>query len=190
MYVEIFDRVSARRLATNTFFLTLNSAVITVIGIFWKGGSVASPWLLLPALIIALGQCFAWHQLVRGYCELNRSKYAVIGAIEDFYPRARLWRAEVAASRTGSDRGGYWPVIIRRGLDIRAVRLGVGLRIRHGHRPLKLRPLVVTPSHAARDRYRQPLIGASHAQMSPTAATSASGMRAVHTTLLHLKSFR
>jgi hypothetical protein len=65
IYVEIFDRVSARRLATNTFFLTLNSAVITVIGIFWKGGSVASPWLLLPALIIALGQCFAWHQLVR-----------------------------------------------------------------------------------------------------------------------------
>jgi hypothetical protein len=47
-----------------------------------------------------------------GYYELNKRKYAVIGAMEDFLPASPFWRAEFAASRTGSDRGGYWSVII------------------------------------------------------------------------------
>src|SRR4051794_16616642 len=34
IYVEMADRVSQRRGLTNTFFLTLNSAVFTVIGVF------------------------------------------------------------------------------------------------------------------------------------------------------------
>jgi hypothetical protein len=29
-------RISARRAFTNTFFLTLNTAIFTIIGVFWK----------------------------------------------------------------------------------------------------------------------------------------------------------
>ena len=36
LYVELADRVSARRALANTFFLTLNTAIFTAIGIFWK----------------------------------------------------------------------------------------------------------------------------------------------------------
>ena len=38
IYVEMADRISARRGLTNTFFLTLNSALFTVIGVFGQVG--------------------------------------------------------------------------------------------------------------------------------------------------------
>ncbi len=50
LYVEMADRVSARRSLANTFFLTLNTAIFTAIGVFWKNPPKASPWLgHLPA---------------------------------------------------------------------------------------------------------------------------------------------
>src|SRR4051794_23317808 len=36
IYVEMADRISARRGLTNTFFLTLNTAIFTLIGVFWQ----------------------------------------------------------------------------------------------------------------------------------------------------------
>ena len=45
LYVEMADRVSARRSLANTFFLTLNTALFTPIGVFWKNPPRASAWL-------------------------------------------------------------------------------------------------------------------------------------------------
>ena len=36
IYVEMADRISQRRGLTNTFFLTLNTAIFTAIGLFWE----------------------------------------------------------------------------------------------------------------------------------------------------------
>jgi hypothetical protein len=36
IYVEMADRVSQRRGLTNTFFLTLNTAIFTAVGLFWE----------------------------------------------------------------------------------------------------------------------------------------------------------
>jgi hypothetical protein len=36
LYVEMADRISARRGLTNTFFLTLNSAIFALFGVLWK----------------------------------------------------------------------------------------------------------------------------------------------------------
>jgi hypothetical protein len=38
IYVEMADRISARRGMTNTFFLTLNTAIFTAVGVFWLFG--------------------------------------------------------------------------------------------------------------------------------------------------------
>jgi hypothetical protein len=38
LYVEMADRISNRRGLTNTFFLTLNTVIFTIIGVFWKDG--------------------------------------------------------------------------------------------------------------------------------------------------------
>src|SRR4028118_326413 len=41
-YVEMADRVSQRRALTNTFFLTLNTAVFTLIGVFLQNQQQAA----------------------------------------------------------------------------------------------------------------------------------------------------
>src|SRR5205085_2466813 len=64
LYVEMADRVSARRSLANTFFLTLNTAIFTTIGFFWKDRPDASQWFLVFPLLALLGQCLAWFWIV------------------------------------------------------------------------------------------------------------------------------
>jgi hypothetical protein len=110
LYVEMADRVSARRGLTNTFFLTLNSAIFAGAGFVW--GRVAHPasWLLVFPMIVFVMQCLAWFWLVRSYRQLNGAKYAVIGALEERLPASPYWRAEWKALGEGKDPGRYWPL--------------------------------------------------------------------------------
>jgi hypothetical protein len=110
MYVEMADRISQRRGLTNTFFLTLNTAIFTVIGVFWKDRPDAEVWWLVFPLLVVLGQCFAWFYLVRSYRQLNTAKYEVIGALEERLPASPYWRAEWLALGEGRDRRLYWPL--------------------------------------------------------------------------------
>jgi hypothetical protein len=110
IYVEMADRISARRGFTNTFFLTLNSAIFTLIGAFWMNRPHAASWLLIFPLVVLLGQCLAWFWLVRSYRQLNAAKYAVVGALEERLPASPYWRAEWKALGEGKDPSRYWPL--------------------------------------------------------------------------------
>ncbi len=110
IYVEMADRVSGRRGLTNTFFLTLNTAVFTVIGVFLQHKSHTASWLLIFPLIALIGECGAWFYLVRSYRQLNTAKYEVIGALEEKLPASPYWRAEWLALGEGRDRSKYWPL--------------------------------------------------------------------------------
>ena len=50
LYVEMADRISASwRTLANTFFVTLNTVVLTLIGALWKGHPhVEGGWLVIP----------------------------------------------------------------------------------------------------------------------------------------------
>jgi hypothetical protein len=109
-YVEMADRVSQRRGTTNTFFLTLNTAIFTAIGVFWQNkpdGQVS--WLIFP-LVMLLGQCFAWFYIIRSYRLLNGAKYEIVGALEARLPASPYWRAEWTALGEGRDWKKYWPL--------------------------------------------------------------------------------
>jgi hypothetical protein len=110
IYVEMADRVSNRRGLTNTFFLTLNAAIFTIIGVFWKDRPNVSPWVLTLPLIIAIGQCIAWWWLVRSYRLLNGAKFRVIGALEERLPASAYWKAEWKALGEGKDWRKYMPL--------------------------------------------------------------------------------
>ncbi|MFG3510309.1 hypothetical protein ACGF5F_32970 [Streptomyces sp. NPDC047821] len=110
IYVEMADRVSARRSLTNTFFLTLNTAVFAVIGTFWRGLPANASWLLVFPLLAVLIQCGAWFFLIRTYRQLNSAKYAVIGAMEERLPASPYWSAEWKALGEGKDNAKYWPL--------------------------------------------------------------------------------
>lgn len=110
IYVEMADRVSNRRGLTNTFFLTLNTAVFTAFGVFWSSRPTGSAWFLLFPLFALLGQCGAWFYLVRSYRQLNTAKYVVVGMLEEKLPASPYWGAEWTALGEGRDRAKYWPL--------------------------------------------------------------------------------
>jgi hypothetical protein len=110
LYVEMADRISSRRGLANTFFLTLNSAILTLVGVFWKGRPEGlSAWFFLPMLTVALGLCLAWFWLVRSYRQLSSGKFAVIGALERRLPASPWWNGEWKALRGAQqDKSTYW----------------------------------------------------------------------------------
>ena len=104
------DRVSARRALANTFFLTLNTAIFTAVGVFWEKPPTASPWWVgFPAAILVM-QCLMWFWILRSYRQLNAGKWAVVGALERRLPASPWWSAEWAALGRGEDPSRYWPV--------------------------------------------------------------------------------
>jgi hypothetical protein len=75
--VEMADRVSARRGLANTFFLTINTTVLGVLG------THAASWYLAVAGIIL---CASWWALLKSYRDLNAAKFKVILAMEKNLP--------------------------------------------------------------------------------------------------------
>ena len=110
LYVEMADRISARRSLTNTFFLTVNTAIFAAIGASWKNRFTFPSWLLVFPLLALLVQCGAWFLLVRSYRQLNSAKYIVIGVLEERLPASPYWRAEWKALGEGKDKAKYWPM--------------------------------------------------------------------------------
>jgi hypothetical protein len=109
LYVEMADRISARRGQANSYFLTLNTALVGLFPAVTKVqvGDKAG-WLAIP-LVALLGECFAWFYLVRGYRLLNSAKYDVVGALEERLP-ASPWGAEWWALTERAGRARYWPL--------------------------------------------------------------------------------
>lgn len=110
IYVEMADRISARRATANTFFLTLNTSVFTVFGVFWSAKPHLVSWFLIFPLLALIGECAAWFYLVRSYRQLNTAKYEVFGALEERLPASPYWRAEWTALGEGRDKSKYWPL--------------------------------------------------------------------------------
>jgi hypothetical protein len=102
IYVEMADRISARRARAHTFILTLNSGLVATAAAF-KGDFVRSPDLLLLLMIIMVTQCFVWWGLVRSYRLLNGAKYQVVGLLEERLPASPYWSAEWKALGEGKD---------------------------------------------------------------------------------------
>lgn len=111
LYVEMADRVSARRSMANTYFLSLNTALAAIL-LVAAGGRLASAsgWMLAAGLFVLLAECGAWLVIVRSYRQLNGAKFAVIGALEERLPAYAYSRAEWIALGEGRDWRRYLPL--------------------------------------------------------------------------------
>jgi hypothetical protein len=110
LYIEMADRVSARRALANTFFLTVNTFVFAGIGALWQDPPRAPAWLGLFPLAVLVLQCLVWFWVIRSYRQLNAAKWAVVGAMERRLPASPWWQAEWAALGKGEDPARYWPL--------------------------------------------------------------------------------
>jgi hypothetical protein len=92
--VEMADRLSARRAAANTFFLTLNTALAAVVGIV-SSARKPPPHGNLPSYdgfglgVTAVAGCIfaiVWWLLLRYYRRLSAAKWDVINRLEQRLP--------------------------------------------------------------------------------------------------------
>jgi hypothetical protein len=111
LYVEMADRISARRGLTNTFFLSLNTAIFALFGALWKDSTPKIAHGVAIALLAAvLAECGSWWLIVRSYRQLNSAKYKVVGLLEERLPASPYWSAEWSALRQGEDPRLYLPL--------------------------------------------------------------------------------
>ena len=83
IYVEMTDRISSRRITVNSFFLSINTAIIALI-VYIKNSNVIGFYGLVSLSGAIL--CFLWYRMIRSYRDLNSGKFKVIHEIENKLP--------------------------------------------------------------------------------------------------------
>lgn len=111
IYVEMADRISARRNLANVFFLSLHTTIIGVLGFAIEKVELISPKLLITIPTVSiLVLCYVWWRLIKSYRQLNTAKYQVIGELEKKLPASPYWSAEWKALGEGKDVAKYFPL--------------------------------------------------------------------------------
>jgi hypothetical protein len=106
LYVEMADRISQRRATANTYFLSLNSAILAFVGYLTVKETGQHTWMLgLGGLALAV----LWETLVTSYRNLNTAKFKVIHQIESRLPISP-YHAEWIAMGEGRDSSLYRPI--------------------------------------------------------------------------------
>lgn len=109
LYVEMADRISARRERANSFFLTVNAALLAILVRDIEAAADVRRFvsgLLLPAAASTL--CFLWYRIVRSYRDLNSAKFKVIHVMESQLPM-RPYDAEWESVERGKNADLYLP---------------------------------------------------------------------------------
>jgi len=109
LYIEGAEKISDRRQTANNYFITINTALITLLGLsfqisFLEGFSWVRSVIAGVGIIICI---IFWH-LLRSYKQLNTGKFKVIHEIEQHLPLA-LYDYEWKILGEGRDKKIYYP---------------------------------------------------------------------------------
>ncbi|MBN1460250.1 MAG: hypothetical protein JXA57_12000 [Armatimonadetes bacterium] len=102
--VSSSESLVSRRQAVNTFFLTMNGALLTAFGLIVKSAG-ADRLNALGIFILAVAGailCGAWRSLIISFGQLNRGKFQVINTIERYLNTA-IYAAEWEALERGEN---------------------------------------------------------------------------------------
>ena len=105
LYVEMTDRVSQRRGAANTFYITVNAAILTISS--WSAENFG--FLIYLISFVGVLLCVFWFLTIRSYRQLNNAKFIVIHEIEKELP-LNLYSYEWEMLMKGRSLNNYWPL--------------------------------------------------------------------------------
>ena len=102
--VDSSEGLVSRRQSVNTFFLTMNGALLTASGIIVQssGGNRLSGLGVAVLAVAGAILCAAWRSLITSCGQLNRGKFQVINTIER-YLKAAIYAAEWEALGRGEN---------------------------------------------------------------------------------------
>src|SRR5258707_15794974 len=88
IYIGAVEKISDRRQKANEFFLTLNTALVALLGFIVSQTQSNSGITIAVSSMAGLTICYLWYRIVRSYKGLNGGKFLVIHAIEKRLPLA------------------------------------------------------------------------------------------------------
>lgn len=109
LYVEMADRISARRALANTFFVGLHTALVTAFTVLLKEGILPRNVMGYAPLLAVILLCYVWWRVIVSYRQLNAGKFRVIHQLEELLPVAP-YAAEWAALGEGNEPQLYRPL--------------------------------------------------------------------------------
>ena len=86
LYVQSAENVSARRVASSRYLLTLNAAFIALYGL--QSASFGQSYWALLIPVIGIPVSVLWYQIIKSHASLNRVKFDVIHEFEQYLPAA------------------------------------------------------------------------------------------------------
>lgn len=109
LYVESIEKTSDRRQQANNYFLTINTALISLIGLSFEVKIFEGVnWIKALLAFVGIVICVIFWFLIRSYRQLNTGKFKVIHEIEKHLPLA-LYKYEWEILGEGEDKSKYYP---------------------------------------------------------------------------------
>lgn len=109
LYVESIEKTSDRRQQANNYFITINTALISFIGLSFQFNIFENlVWIKSILALVGLIICIIFWYLIKSYKQLNTGKFTVIHEIEKYLPLA-LYRYEWEILGEGKDNKKYYP---------------------------------------------------------------------------------
>ncbi|MBV8887811.1 MAG: hypothetical protein JO235_27965 [Chroococcidiopsidaceae cyanobacterium CP_BM_RX_35] len=108
LYVEMTDKMSARRSKTNSFYTSLLSGLLAFLSLTGEKTPTSNfrGTVLLAIAILGLILCFLWYINIHSYKQLNSGKFKVIYEMEQHLPFA-CYDKEWNILRKDKSHGGY-----------------------------------------------------------------------------------
>lgn len=82
IFISSAEKVSDMRLSSNKFFITINSLIVTLFGIFLEKLS----WAVWIIPVLGVGLAVLWIKSIKNYSDLNSAKFKIINKIEEELP--------------------------------------------------------------------------------------------------------
>ncbi len=98
LYVQSAENVSARRVQSSRYLLTLNAALIALYG-FQSAGFGQSYWALVVP-IVGIAVSLLWYLIIESHANLNKVKFDIIHEFEQHLPAA-MYRYEWRLAEEG-----------------------------------------------------------------------------------------
>jgi len=86
LYVQSAENVSARRVASSNYLLTLNTALVALYGL--QSASFGESYWTLLVPVIGISVSLLWLLIIKSHADLNRVKFDVIHEFEQHLPAA------------------------------------------------------------------------------------------------------
>ena len=98
LYVQSAENVSARRVASNRYMLTLSAAIVALYGLLYSNIDLGLSALMIPSVGIAV--TLVWHAIIKSHTNLNEIKFEIVHELEEHLP-ATVYKHEWRLAEDG-----------------------------------------------------------------------------------------